>query len=121
MKKTLKYSILMFLIGTILSTIIYSISPFKIGNRADIIEFIGIVIFFSTCSFIHIIVYMLLHYIFKLDILMILKITNVSILLLIFFNHCREWKNPNLLICAPIYFLIQYFIILKEQKCKYNA
>ncbi|MBE0393084.1 hypothetical protein BJQ96_02946 [Flavobacterium sp. PL0002] len=116
MKSILKYNILMLLAGIILSTIIYSLSPFKIGNRADIIEFMGIIFFFSTLSLINIIGYLLLHYIFKIDIKIIFKVTNILILLLILFNHSREWKNTYLLICTPIYFLLQFLIFLYYKK-----
>jgi hypothetical protein len=120
MKKILKHSILTFLFGTILSTIIYSISLFKIGNQADIIEFIVRVYFFGIIFLISNVSYALLHYAFNFNDNMIFATTNILIFILILCNHGAEWKNPYLLIYTPVYLTIQCFLVLFSNRKQAN-
>lgn len=118
MKKKLNHSILIFLFGIILSTIIYSISSFETGNQADIIEFIVRIYFFGIIFLISIISYIILHYAFNFNDKVIFATTNILILFLILCNHGAEWKNPYLLIYTPVYFTIQCFLVLFSNRKK---
>ena len=116
MKKKIKYSVLILIINIILTTLFYSISPFKIGNRADIIEFMGIAFFFFLLFLISIISYIILHYIFYQDDKAIFIVTNLLIIILILFNHSENWRNPYLLLCTPVYFIMQYTSVVLNRK-----
>jgi hypothetical protein len=116
MKKIIKDSVIILIINVIIATILYSISSFKIGNRADIIEFMSIVYFFILLFFIFIILYIILRYIFYLDDKVIYLVTNVLIFTLILFNHCQNWRNPYLIICTPVYFITQYLFFVNAKK-----
>lgn len=112
MLKILKYLLILFIANIILATFIYSMSSLKSGNRADIIEFIGIVSFFSILLILNIIMYSILHYVFNLENKIILIVTNLFVLFLILNNHTENWKNPYLLICTPVYFVLESITIL---------
>lgn len=116
MKKKIKHLVIMLIINMILTTIFYSVSSFKIGNRADIIEFMGIAFFFFLLFLISVISYIILHYIFHLNGKQIFIITNILIIILILFNHCENWRNPYLLICTPVYLIMQFFLVVLNRK-----
>jgi hypothetical protein len=112
MLKILKYLFVMFIANIILSTLIYSLSPLKIGNRADIITFMVIVYFFTILFLVNIIMYVVLHYVCCIANRIILILINLLVLFLILNEHAVEWKNPYLLICTPVYFVLQFFFVL---------
>ncbi|OXA96088.1 hypothetical protein B0A66_00465 [Flavobacterium hercynium] len=60
--------------------------------------------------------YSILYYVFNFEDKIVVIIINMLVLFLILNNHTENWKNPYLLICTPVYFVLQFisFIIYKK-------
>ena len=111
MKYSFLSSLLIMILGIIISSLIYSLSPFKIGNRADIIEFQTRLYYFFLLFIISNFLLILLKYVFKIQEIYILIVTNVSVFLLTI-AVANDWKSTAVLIYFPVFFLLSILVLM---------
>jgi len=119
-KKNIIRTILVYLIGIILSFILH-LSFYKYESRADIIIFVEVFYFFSIMGIYSLVIDNLLYWIYRKNNMNAFLVSNSICFIYIVFsainNDLKEY-NPIYYFCAPIFFVLNIllFFILKQNK-----
>gem|GEM_PF-3615642 len=118
MKFSIVSSLIIFLVGIIVSTIIFAQSPFYSGNRADTIELLVRILFYGVLLLISLLSYLVLDYFFRLPEIFTFFINNILIIICLLIME-EPRKNPQLLIYYPVFLILSFlFQLYKKYRSK---